>query len=51
MSESEQSVSHADLSVHAFRKSVPMQVTLQEILKAVVNLTVKAVSRLVARTQ
>jgi SAM-dependent methyltransferase len=35
MSESEQTVTHADLSVHVFRKSVPMQVTLQEILKAV----------------
>jgi len=35
MSESEQAITHADLSVHVFRKSVPMQVTLQEILKAV----------------
>ena len=42
MSESEQSVSHADLSVHAFRKSVPMQVTLQEILKAVGELDGKS---------
>ncbi len=35
MSNSEQAVSYADLSVHVFRKSVPMQVTLQQILKAV----------------
>ena len=35
MNESEQAVTAADLSVHVFRKSVPMQVTLQEILKAI----------------
>jgi SAM-dependent methyltransferase len=33
MSESGQPVTRADLDAHIFRKSVPMQVTLQEILK------------------
>ncbi len=38
MSESGQSVTHADLNAHIFLKSVPLQVTLQEILKAVGDL-------------
>jgi len=35
MSESEQGITRAELDVHIFRKSVPLQVTLQEILKVV----------------